>query len=453
MTTLTVTLDFSSDDGTAENFVAVYSSGSVWPDGSYDGSQGNPSGSVTSTATYPTHGGLTLLGWAQTLENWGVPAGATINSVGNLTAEYRAHISGYSADNYPVVSIRKGTTIVGGTVIAANYPSDPYTGVFDTWASLPQQDIADLSPYTTSTVVRVELYLDGTPTSGGTLQYWYDNITFDIDYTAGADVEIDGSSTLAGLSGSGTATFSGFVGRGASTLAGLTPSDGTITFTDVDVRLIGSVAIAGLTGTGGLSLDGEIIVYGSSIFPGIYSSGVIFIELTGEEAAPAPSGTQFVLTLDGAEYALLEGVVTKASALEMATATLPRAIVAAILASPPTTMTITMNRQLLDGSGTDSATLFTGTIAIGLTTLVGDFGKLTAAGLASYPARANRQLEGSPSYVRDSAESTSVRGRINPDMVPGDVLRFSGAREIQASKVVFNLSPDLYFMEASNGIG
>jgi hypothetical protein len=448
VTTLTVTLDFSSDDGTAEEFVAYY--GSSWPDGSYDGSEGNPSGSVTSAVSYPD-GGLTLIGISKTIEAWGVPAGATINSVGNLQADYKAHKTGsYAYPNYPLAELRKGTGLA--PTIEANYPPDPYEGAWDTWASLPNQDVSDQSPYTTSTIIQVGIALDGTAdVSGSGLQLWYDNITFDIDYTAGADVELSGSTTLPSLSGTGTLTFSGIVLRGSTTIPALL-GDGTLTFTDVDVRLIGSSLLASLAGTGGLSLDDELLLYGQSSLSALIGYGSLFSAITGEVAAPAPAGTRYTLTLDGIEYQMVRAVVTRSGAAETAKATLPGAYMAGIVADGPTALVISVLRVLADGSGTDVATLFSGTIDLSATTISRETGELVANGSASWPARANRQLQDAPSYVRDSAESTSVRGQIDPLLVPGDVLRFSGVREIPVSRVVYSVSSDLQFMEASSGL-
>ena len=46
MATLLVTLDFSSDDGSAEEFVNLETPNPCIPEGVYDGTEGDPAGSV-----------------------------------------------------------------------------------------------------------------------------------------------------------------------------------------------------------------------------------------------------------------------------------------------------------------------------------------------------------------------------------------------------------------------
>ena len=196
-----------------------------------------------------------------------------------------------------------------------------------------------------------------------------------------------------------------------------------------------------------------MLIYGEGIQRRQDGSGIMFVPITGEEAAPAPAGTRITLTLDGVEYPLLRAVVTRSRTAETAKATLPGAYMAGIIAAAPSALVITLSRVLADGSGTDTATLFTGTIDLTATTdQPGN--RRPACRRGGILAGARQPAAAGRAKLRPGhGGSSSVRGQINPlTWCPGDVLRFSGVREIPVSKVVYSLSSDLQFMEASSGL-
>lgn len=441
---LKIRLQFNTDDGVAESFTSA----GAWPDPYFDGSNGNPAGSAKSDLSAPTSPDQKH--FTQSISAWGVPTGATVTEIGNLSADHSFTMDGASHDAWPGVLLQIGTN--GTKQIEYLYPNASASGNQDWTAVEPLQYQADQSPYALTDQLTVSLDFYGTCSSY--INQWYDNIEFDIWYLPQADVELDGGATQGGQSVGGTLTFPDVSLIGDVSLTqGQESASGTATFVDpIDVRLIQrTYNQTKQTVTGGLSLDDEFLLYGGATQRSHRNSGILLLALTTDVAAPVPAGTRYTLTIDGTEYPLISAVVERHSRYERASATIPSAIIQEVIASSPVTLEITITRVLADGSGTTDTTLFTGTIDVTKTTSGDQTGMLVADGAASYPARVNRQLQGAPSYIRDSAESTAVRGQIDPDLVPGDVLRFSGVREIPVTKAVFNLTTDFQFMEAISG--
>lgn len=264
------------------------------------------------------------------------------------------------------------------------------------------------------------------------------------------DVRLTGATTQTKHTVTGTLTFPDVFFHEGTTQTKHTVT-GTLTFVDVDVRITGATTQTKHTVIGGMSVDFTLL-YGSSVQRKQVVDGILFCPITGEVAEPLSAISNYELLLDNVEYPLIRARIERHRNYEKAVADIPSALTQIVIASAPTTLEIVMFRNILDGSGIQQVTLFTGTLDLAETSQNIETGQLRANGLASYPTRANRLLQGSPSYVRDSAESTSVRGMIDPLLVPGDVLRFAGVREIGVSKIVYSIDTNYQFMEAVSGL-
>ncbi len=270
-----------------------------------------------------------------------------------------------------------------------------------------------------------------------------------LTFGAAVDVVLAGDGLQRRQTGAGTITVSGVLLNGAG-LQRRQLGAGALIFTDVDLRLIGHGIQNRQIGHGGLSLDGVMLIYGAGLQRRQHGNGILFSPIAGEEGAPASAAVQYRLLLDGVEYPLIRALIERHRSYERATATIPCALIHAILEAPPVTLAIEVIRRRLDGMGTEQVTLFTGAFNAPAVSMSNEYGRLQAIGSAIYSTRTNRLLAGTPSYVRDAADGTAARGQIDAAVVPGDVLRFSGVREIDVTKVVFNLDPDYSFMEAMN---
>lgn len=277
---------------------------------------------------------------------------------------------------------------------------------------------------------------------------WFE-ISADLSLGGAPDVTISGTITQGAQTSSGTLTVTDVDSRIDGTVTqGAQTSSGMLTVTDVDSRIDGTVTQGAQTSSGGLVVNDEVVIYGTLTQGAQRSRGALLIPITTAEIEPEPAGVDYELYVDGTDFPLIRAQVYRNATDESATVAVPAAVAETIAAA--TTLVLKMNRTALDGSGTTVSTLFTGTVDSASLSITRDIGRVSAAGAASWPTRQNRRISGSPSYIRDEAYSSTVRGKIDPDLVPGDVFRY-GVRELYVSRVVFNLDRHYQFMEASNG--
>jgi hypothetical protein len=400
MTTLTITFDFSSDNGDAELFTEIWTDGgSTWPDGAYDGSEGNPSGSVTSAVTYD--GGYTSgsssIGITKTLSDWGVPSGATVTSIGNVQADVKVTFAGSSP--WPGVCVQRGEDF--SEIIQYKYPNTALSSDFSWGAVTPLQDDNDQSPYALTDNINICVDLSGScGGSGDFIDFWYDNISFDIEYFAGTVV----------------------TGSGA-----LQAQSATISGTGTSAHVI--------YGTGSLQALEALIDGYAYYLPGVY------------ETEKTHTSDSFTLTVDGTIIPLFGFTVTRTVGSDTAEVQVPLEYEAEITAAVALTIDITS----VDVYGTVTVTeLFTGapdTSAPGYQAR--DRRKIRARG-AGTPAPTNAVREfGNVSYISDDANYFSCRTRIDERFYPGDVGMF-GLRRINVNRVTFVVNSTQAFMELTD---
>ena len=391
MATLTITMDFSSDNGDAENFTSF--SETDYLNGVYDSGVGNPAGSCRIDSAKVT----TAFGRKfnfQSFEAWGVPAGATIDSITNWTIDGAYFETGAS----------NGTNTIGGGLAAVsslssiryNYTDPPASGDWS-WQTIPLVDTWDGDfPYASTDTLYIYLDADMNLGAGGAGSCHYDNISFDINYTTGADSIGTGAiqAQVAKVSGSGDALM---------------------------------VAYA----TGAIQAqDASVSGYSQSL-PSV-------IELVKVNTADS-----FILYADGVSVPLIQFTVRRNTATETAAITAPVDFEDIIAAAT----VISIDMVSTDVYGTETTTeLFTGALADYSTSRSGIISNCTGA--ASWPANAVRDF-GNVSYITDDANYNAYRLSIDPRFYPGDVGMY-GLRRININRVTFSVNQNQAFMELSS---
>ena len=187
MPIINVSLTFSSDDGEAEKFTSTDTS--EFADGVYDGAEGNPAGSVkfdiarnltgrTSSKYYPNP-----FATQATFEDFGVPPGATITTISNFTADGAYFETASDGIHGLWIWLRvNNVTVRNRGLPTLETGNSPWQALFS------HVSIETEFPCSSNTVFSVIARLFATTFASGTSSIQFDNITFDIEYTEGADI-------------------------------------------------------------------------------------------------------------------------------------------------------------------------------------------------------------------------------------------------------------------------
>ena len=387
MPTLTVTFNFSSDNGDAELF--VNGNAADFTEGFYDGAEGNPSGSLRFDTVW-VFSDFQEKRISQTFEDWGVPSGSTITSVSNLAADAKRVEVG-SWGNY-----QAGVSLFHDGIYANYVFLWPLSGDL-AWTALTA-DTPNLIrfPVPSTETLILNCDLDVTDSGGTSVSYWYDNITFDINYTLGAD-------------SAGTGTL--------QAQAAEVDGEGSVEF----------IAYA----TGVLQAQDAVVAGYSQSLP------------SATQAIKVNTADSYILYADGVSVPLIQFTVRRNTAAETAAITAPVDFEDIIAAAT----VISIDMVSTDVYGTETTTeLFTGALADYSTSRSGIISNCTGA--ASWPANAVRDF-GNVSYITDDANYNAYRLSIDPRFYPGDVGMY-GLRRININRVTFSVNQNQAFMELSS---
>jgi len=191
MPTINVSLPFSSDDGEAEKFTSTDTS--EFADGVYDGSEGNPSGSVkfdivdNLTNDFVSKYYPNPFATQATFEDWGVPPGSTITTINNFAAD-GAYLETHTNGSHGLwIWLRVNNVTVRNRGLPSLDTGDT------SWQALFLHTTTEAQfPCSSDTTFSVIARMLATTFATGTRAIYFDNIAFDIEYTAGADVQCDG---------------------------------------------------------------------------------------------------------------------------------------------------------------------------------------------------------------------------------------------------------------------
>jgi len=392
MPVLNVTLDFSVDDGIAEEFTFPLTN--KFTDGIYDSAEGNPAGSVrcdliTLSTTNQTNARN------KTFEQWGVPAGATITNVNNLSADVKRTETGTWGpwDAYVRVYITAPSFIV----LAARR-EDGIVGARD-WTAVPfLSQVGSFTPMASTDFLRVSILCnnDATPT-GTAASVYYDNINFDVTYTDPVVAD----------------------------------STGTGALQSQDAKMEGAGFAADIIASGALQAQSAVIAGYAQSLP------------STTEVAKKQSTDTFTLNIDGVSVPLISFTVKREVAKETARVVVPGTF-EDILASAAA---IAINLKSVDASGAETNTqIFSGTLD--------DFSTLdplvtgNCSGAASWPASAVRYFE-NVSYYSDNGNGQIYRACVDASFYPGDVGMF-GVRRINVTRVTISSNGQQSVMELSS---
>jgi len=237
--------------------------------------------------------------------------------------------------------------------------------------------------------------LDIIDVSGTSVGILYDNISFDITYTAGADSSGSGDlqSQPAQVSGSGSVEF---------------------------------IAYA----SGALQAQDAVIAGYAQSLP------------SATEPAKANTADSYLLYADAVAVPLIQFTVRR-DTIETASITAP--VVYEDLMAGATVISIDMVST--DDYGAETVTeLFTGALDTYSTSRSGVV--VNCLGAATWPANAVRDF-GNVSFITDDANYNAYRASIDPRFYPGDVGMY-GFRRINVNKVTFSVNRTQSFMELSN---
>ena len=390
MTDIVITLNFSTDDGVSELFDYISILTPDFPvEGTYDGADGNPSGSMTFYTATPADGGQTYR-YTQTLEGWGVPPGAVVTNISLLTADAKGESTGATFNYYPTAALRLGSGLgypsykESSTAWNGNHVWEALTAEYGDTISYPVASTVDLS---VEVVARA---------GGGTShQMWYDNLIFTISYGAGADSSGTGAlqAQAAFVSGEGTA---------------------------------------------------KMVVYATGVLqaqaPTI--SGYAQSLPSATEPAKANTADSYLLYADAVAVPLIQFTVRR-DTIETASITAP--VVYEDLMAGATVISIDI--VSMDDYGAETVTeLFTGALDTYSTSRSGVV--VNCLGAATWPANAVRDF-GNVSFITDDANYNAYRASIDPRFYPGDVGMY-GFRRINVNKVTFSVNRTQAFMELSD---
>ena len=392
MAVLNVTLDFSADDGIAEEF--TYPLTKTWTEGIYDGAEGNPAGSVRcDLTTLTTNNQINTR--TKTFEQWGVPAGATITNVNNLTSDVkRTEVGSWGPwDAYVRIYITAPSFI-----ILAERRENGISGARD-WTAVPfQSQVGSFTAMASTDSLRASIQCknDNSPT-GTSASVYYDNINFDITYT----------------------------------VAAVADSIGTGALESQDAEMSGAGFAANVLASGVLQAQSSLMAGYSQSLP------------SATQAIKVNTADLFILYADGVSVPLIQFTVRRNTAAETAAITAPVDFEDIIAAAT----VISIDMVSTDVYGTETTTeLFTGALADYSTSRSGIISNCTGA--ASWPANAVRDF-GNVSYITDDANYNAYRLSIDPSFYPGDVGMY-GLRRININRVTFSVNQNQAFMELSS---
>ena len=392
MATLSITFNFSSDNGDAELFVAE-TPPDVVADGVYDAGEGNPAGSVrfdvaASTSEYA------VKSFDQSFEAWGVPAGATITSITNWYCEGAHFETGASNGLHSHgVNLR----VFNGLWWNTKYSYTNNLSGDTAWAQITNRtDSASAFPVASTALVRLRLEVDADIGVGGSAEVHFDNINFDINYTLPA-----------------APTGTGALQAQSAQVA----SEGTVQ--------------QFYSGTGALQAQSASMSGYAQTLPSL-------VETTKQNTAD-----NYVLYADGVSVPLLQFTVRRNTATETASITSP-VLYEDIIAGATV---ISIDIVSVDVYGIETTTeLFTGALDSYSTSRSGVISN--CSGAASWPANAVRDF-GNVSYITDDANYNAYRASVDPRFYPGDVGMY-GLRRININRVTFSVNQNQAFMELSS---
>jgi hypothetical protein len=393
MPVLSISLDFATDDGLAEEF--RNGNTSDFTEGFYEGSEGNPAGSVRFDTVHVFTDFQTKTE-SKTFEAWGIPAGATITGITDLIVDHKRIEVGTWDVWYAGAEVRASGT--GRTIVGID-TGVGYTGSKD-WFQVDQEwrQVGAIS-YASTELMWVTLYLDVTDVSGTSVGILYDNITFDITYT----------------------------------LPGPAP----------DITLTGDLQAQDSKIAGVVSFGTPVPVTGDLQAQNSTMAGYLRSMPATTVAAKKPGTDTFSLNIDGVSVPLIKFTVKREAARETAQVVVPGTFEDILAAAAA----IAINLQSFDVYGTETnIQLFSGTLD--------DFSTLdpyvtgNCSGAASWPATAVRYFE-NVSYFSDNGNGQIFRTGIDPDFNPGDVGMY-GVRRINITRVTFSGNAQQSVMELSS---
>ena len=189
MPTVNVNLTFSSDDGIPALFTDASGDGESIPSGVYDSGEGNPAGSMRFDA------GANLDVWVARyylgdFETFGVPSGATVDTITNWSVD-AAHVETGTILGTHVLEAGLG---MGGLIAEPGFTLLKQSGGTETsgdesWSTLTQVFSSDSGfPRASTELFYIFVGVKAHTGSDGATDTYYDNITFDINYSFGAGV-------------------------------------------------------------------------------------------------------------------------------------------------------------------------------------------------------------------------------------------------------------------------
>ena len=397
---------------------------------------------------------------SQTFEDWGVPVGATIDTVGNVSFNGKS----------------EGTANAGSTIEVGlqnqsySYVVGPYAlNVEDAtaWANYTNAATAAPGVYDSSTdtfrvVLRSFADTDNGPSNYG--DFYWDTITFDIEYTADPDVDVATNTDALVL-----VTYPALIQQGAATnvlaivdeLALTTYPAGivfdvvvnttTAALSLVTYRIGGPVDVATntdelvlVTYPASLVIDVDVITNVDALILAGQHAAIIY-RLTATAAAPAPTRDIYTSTIAGISLGMTQFNVTRTAALEEATVYLPAAIES--LVDVADALVVARESYTAGNPTPVTDTLYSGTV----TTREQNGSELQVFSnqAPSYPARVERTMD-RISYEAGGT-STTLRGAINSAFVPGDDVVYGTASRFSVARVVFYASGNQAAMELSSG--
>ena len=391
MPDIVVNLNFSTDDGIPALFGYI---GLLTPNfpatGTYDGTDGNPSGSITFATVSPADGGETYQ-YSQTLEGWGVPAGASVTNISLLTVDAKGESTGATFNYYPSARLRLGSTL--------DYPSFKESATAwngnNAWEALTAE-YGDTISYPIASTEVLNLQVTAAAGGGTSHQMWYDNLIFTITYGAGADA--DGTGVLlaqaARVSGSG------------------------------DARMV-------VYATGALQAQAASIAGYSQQLPSV------------SEAIKENTSDVYSLLIDSVSIPMIKFTIRRNAETETALFSLP--LMYEDIVSGGTVFEINLQSFDVYGAETNSQ-LFTGALDTFSTSI--HFVDCTCSGLASWPANAVRDF-GNVSYIGDDGNYNAYRCAVDGRFYPGDVGYYQ-RRRININRVTIVGNNQQVYMELAN---
>ena len=432
MPSVTVSFAFPNDAGGAAE-VAEWSetsdSGGVYTGPFHETGDGNPVAclrihcgeNAASTGFYDNE---------KTAEAWGVPSGATVTGIKNVTCDCKKTGASYSTHNarfrIAVAGVTRVTALFGGT------ESSDTGWVTDT----PSDSIALTNASTDN--IRVRFRILTFTNAGGYVDYEFDNISFDIEYTSGSSTTGTGAlaSQAATISGSGSVTPPDEIGTGALTAQAATIS-GTGTVTPPDVigtgALVAQAAVIAGVGSRIITGDGAL----ASDDAEIDSLGLLTLNTLSAEIAY--NGGLYTLAIAGTDYPLFQFSIKRTVDLELAYAYIPIEYEYAIAAADTFLLTRTTP------AGTE--TLYDGTVTT--KGIEGSRIRIFCSQTPSYAANVRRDLS-VVYYISDSFLGTLLRTYVDARYVPNDQVAVQN-RLMTLKTVKFYSNGLNSFMELSDG--